>query len=132
LSVADAALSKVGDILQRQRELAVQANSDALSANEQNALQSEFNSLNTAIDDIAKGATFNGLSLLTGATGTVATPLTLQIGAQTTQTSAITVLGDYQSNGANVNTNGLTITGGAVGGNATNAQNTLDTAIQNV
>ena len=65
LQVADAALSSVGDILQRMRELAVQANNTALSTSQSNALQSEFSSLTTAITNITSGVTFNSIALLT-------------------------------------------------------------------
>ena len=125
LQVVDAGLSQIGDILQRQRELAVQANNSSLSATEAGALQSEFASLNTAIDNIANGATFNGKVLLDSSAGTI----TLQIGAQQTQTSSIALTNDFRSTGAVLNTNGENISTTA---GAQNAQTVLDTAIQNL
>lgn len=66
LQVADAGLERIGEALQRMRELAVQANNTALSAQQLDALDAEFQSLKTAIDGIATGSTFNGVALLVG------------------------------------------------------------------
>ncbi len=121
LKVVDAGLSQIGDILQRQRELAVQANNSALSTSEANALQSEFSSLNTAIDNIANGSTFNGKVLLDGSAGNI----TIQIGAQQSQTTTLALNVDFRSTGT-LNTSGENISTTA---GAQNAQNVLDTAI---
>jgi flagellin len=122
LQVVDAGLAQIGDILQRQRELAVQANNSALSTSEANALQSEFSSLNTAIDNIANGSTFNGKVLLDGSAGNI----TIQIGAQQSQTTTLALNVDFRSTGT-LNTSGENISTTA---GAQNAQNVLDTAIQ--
>lgn len=71
LSVADGALGQIGEILQRQKELAVQANSGTLGATELGFLNTEFQGLKSQIDDIASQTNFNGVNLLDGtASGT--------------------------------------------------------------
>jgi flagellin len=127
IQVADAGLSQVSDILQRMRELAVQANNNALSTQQSAALDAEFQSLKTAIDDIGNGATFNGKVLLDGSLAG-ANAVSIQIGAQQTQTTTITQLStDYRSSALNVNGKDLT-----TAANAQQAQTDLDTDIQTV
>jgi flagellin len=122
-------IQQAADILQRMRELAVQANNTGLSTNQANALNAEMTSLKTAIDNIANGSTFNGKVLLDG-TLTGANAIQLQVGAQQTQTTTITEFGnDYRQGGARLNVSGLSLTTAA---NAQQAQTDLDTAIQNL
>jgi flagellin len=129
LQVADAGLAQVADILQRMRELAVQANNTGLSTDQSAALDAEFQALMTAIDDIALGATFNGKVLLDGSL-TGAAAIAIQIGAQQTQTTTITQLSnDYQSGGARLNVAGQDLTTAA---NAQGAQTQVDAAITNL
>jgi flagellin len=129
LQVADAGLGQVADILQRMRELAVQANNTGLSTDQSAALDAEFQALMTAIDDIALGATFNGKVLLDGSL-TGAAAIAIQIGAQQTQTTTITQLSnDYQSGGARLNVAGQDLTTAA---NAQGAQTQVDAAITNL
>ncbi len=125
LQVADAALSNIGDILQRMRELAVQGNNTALSTSQANSLQAEFSSLTTAITNITSGVTFNGIALLTGGTGTV----TLQIGAATTATTTIGFGTDFRANQSTIGTSTLSVASAAAAAVATTA---LDTAISNL
>lgn len=67
VQTADGALGEVDTILQRMRELAVQAGGGTLSTAERDAIGSELVSLRNEIDNIAGRTTFNGQSLLTGA-----------------------------------------------------------------
>lgn len=66
LQVADGALSSLGEILQRQKSLAVQANSGTLSDNERSYLNQEFQSLKLEYDRIVSKTNFNGVTLLDG------------------------------------------------------------------
>ncbi len=66
LSIADGGLKNVGDILQRQKSLAVQSNTGSLSDNERAFLQQEFSSLTAEIDRIVDNTNFNGIKLLNG------------------------------------------------------------------
>ena len=63
---AEGALGKVGDMLQRMRELAVQASNATNSADDRKALQAEVSQLTAEIDRVAKTTTFNGRNLLDG------------------------------------------------------------------
>jgi flagellin len=69
LAIADGALSKVSDILSRQKALSVQANSGSLSNTERGYLNQEFKSLTSEIDRIVGSTSFNGIVLLDGSTG---------------------------------------------------------------
>jgi flagellin len=84
---AEGALGKVGDSLQRMRELAVQSangtNTDADKAN----LQAEFQALNDEITRVTGATSFNGNKLLDGSTASFA----FQVGANTDTTDKITV-----------------------------------------
>ena len=63
---AEGALSKVGDMLQRMRELAVQAGNATNSQSDRQALQAEVKQLSAEIDRVAKQTNFNGQKLLEG------------------------------------------------------------------
>lgn len=63
---AEGALSKVGDMLQRMRELAVQAGNATNSKSDREALQAELAQLRDEVDRVAKTTTFNGSKLLDG------------------------------------------------------------------
>ncbi|MCZ2499303.1 flagellin [Xylophilus sp. Kf1] len=63
---AEGALGKVGDMLQRMRELAVQAGNATNSVSDRKALQAEVSQLSSEIDRIAKTTTFNGTKILDG------------------------------------------------------------------
>ncbi len=63
---AEGALGKVGDMLQRMRELAVQASNATNSKADRQALQSEVSQLTDEVDRIAKQTSFNGKKVLDG------------------------------------------------------------------
>ena len=63
---AEGALGKVGDMLQRMRELAVQSSNATNSADDRKALQAEVSQLTAEIDRVAKTTSFNGKNLLDG------------------------------------------------------------------
>ena len=63
---AEGALSKVGDMLQRMRELAVQASNATNSKTDREAMQAEVSQLVSEIDRVAKTSEFNGKKLLNG------------------------------------------------------------------
>ena len=88
VQTAEGALSEATNILQRIRELAVQAANGTQSTNNRLALDSEVRQLLAQIDDIALDTEFNGLFILSAAQ-----TLTLQAGAQVSQTLTIAVSG---------------------------------------
>ncbi|MBS7781190.1 flagellin [Acidovorax sp. CCYZU-2555] len=63
---AEGALGKVGDMLQRVRELAVQSSNATNSESDRKAMQSEVTQLVSEIDRVAKTTEFNGKKLLDG------------------------------------------------------------------
>lgn len=63
LQTADGSLSKINDMMQRLRELAVQANNAPLQASDRQALQGEANELTLEISRIAKSSEFNGQNI---------------------------------------------------------------------
>ncbi|WP_286997747.1 MULTISPECIES: flagellin [Comamonas] len=63
---AEGALGKMGDMLQRMRELAVQSSNATNSYNDRKALQAEVSQLRSEIDRVAKTTTFNGTKILDG------------------------------------------------------------------
>ena len=84
---AEGALSKVGDSLQRMRELAVQARNSTNSDDDKDSLNKEFAELQSEITRVLGGTTFNGQKVL----GSDATALNFQVGANTTSDDTITV-----------------------------------------
>ena len=67
LQTADGAVSEVNDMLQRMRELAVQANTGTLSTADVTNLDQEFAQLATEIDRIVNDTTFNDIKVLQSA-----------------------------------------------------------------
>jgi flagellin len=63
---AEGAITEVSEILQRMRELAVQAASDQNNASDRGFLQAEVSQLSTEIDRIATTTQFNNMNLLDG------------------------------------------------------------------
>jgi flagellin len=67
IQTAEGALNETHAILQRMRELTVQAGSTILSTSDREAVGEELLTLRNELDNIASRSRFNGLSLLTGA-----------------------------------------------------------------
>jgi flagellin len=84
---AEGALGKVGDTLQRMRELAIQARNATNSSTDKDSLNKEFIQLQEEIQRVLGGTTFNGKAIL----GADATTMTFQIGANTTVNDIIDV-----------------------------------------
>ena len=84
---AEGALSKVGDALQRMRELAVQARNGTNSNSDKDSLAKEFGELQKEISRVLGGTAFNGKKIL-GGDGTT---FTFQIGANTTVDDTVSV-----------------------------------------
>jgi len=83
---AEGALSKVGDALQRMRELTVQARNSTNSGSDKDSLNKEFQQLSAEINRVLAGTTFNGQTIL-ASTGTQ----TFQVGANTTANDTISI-----------------------------------------
>ena len=102
---AEGALSEMGDILQRVRELAVQSANATNSAGDRKSLNDEVNQLVAELNRFANTTEFNGMKLLNGDNSVAA----FQIGANANQTITATTTdfrtskyGSYQVGNATV------------------------------
>ncbi len=98
---AEGALGKIGDMLQRMRELAVQSSNATNSQSDRDALQSEFLALQSEIDRTAETTRFNGQAVLTQTTS-----FDFQVGSNATtddqvSVSAVNVTGATTAAGTN-------------------------------
>jgi len=121
VQTAEGALSETTNILQRIRELAVQAANGTQSSNNRLALDGEVDQLLQQIDDIALDTEFNGIRVLSAAQ-----TLTLQSGAMTSQTLVIAV------NGAKTNDLGVSAVRVSSMDAAVSAISTIDLALKSV
>ena len=121
VQTAEGGLSETQNILQRVRELSVQAANGTQSTNNRAALNNEVVELLKQIDDIALDTEFNGIRVLSSNQ-----TITLQAGAFTSQTLSIAVTG--------ARTQDLRISTVAVSSMAlaVSAISTIDMAIQSV
>ena len=90
---AEGALSEMGDILQRVRELAVQSANATNSAGDRKSLNDEVNQLVAELNRFANTTEFNGTKLLNGDNSVAA----FQIGANANQTITATTT-DFRTN----------------------------------
>jgi len=82
IQTAEGSLSEVHAILQRVRDLAVQAGNDSNNAESRGAIKTEVGELGKELTRIATSTNFNGIDLLSNASA--ATDLNFQIGAGST------------------------------------------------
>ena len=89
ISTADGALVEVSNMLQRMRELALQAANGTTTSEDRNFLSDEYENLITEIERIAQNTQWNGGDILDGtANGTSGTVL-FQVGANGGQTISV-------------------------------------------
>jgi flagellin len=124
---AEGGLSKVGDALQRMRELAVQARNATNTSDDKDSLDKEFQQLGEEIGRVLAGTTFNGQTIL----GAEAGAKLFQVGANTTSNDEITITTtDFTANG-----DITAVTGGDLTGDAAALKtviDNIDTAITTV
>ena len=70
IQTAEGAMNEVHDMLQRMRELSLQAANDTLSGSDRGAINTELQQLKDEITSVSGRAKFNGKALLTGALST--------------------------------------------------------------
>ena len=121
VQTAEGALSETTNILQRIRELAVQAANGTQSTDNRAALNAEVQQLLSQIDDIALDTEFNGVRVLSSAQ-----TVTLQAGPNPSQTLTVSVSG-AKTNDLAVNT----VTVSAVAA-AVSTISTIDRALNSV
>lgn len=122
IQTAEGALTETENLLQRLRELAVQASNGTMTTDDRNSIDKEAQQLLSEVDRIANNTEFNSLKLLNGN----ASSLTFQIGANGNQIMTTSI--------ATATTAALTISGIALStiASASAAIASLDTAIKEV
>lgn len=80
VQTAESALGEASSILNRMREIAIQANNSTLSSTDKNTLNAEFSALISEVNRIAQSTDFNGIKLLDGSSSN----LDFQVGFGTT------------------------------------------------
>ncbi len=66
VNIAEGALIEIQDMLQRMRELSIQAANDTLTTTERSYIQVEIDNLKEELDRIANGTQYNSMKLLNG------------------------------------------------------------------
>src|SRR5690606_2993517 len=104
---AEGAMQESTNILQRMRDLALQAANGSKGASERKALNNEINQLKEELTRIADTTTFGGRKLLDGSFGSAA----FQVGSNANETINVTLtnasaqgLGSYRAGGAGAST----------------------------
>ena len=116
VQTADGAIVEIEGMLQRMRELAVQARSETNTSTDMTALSLEFEALSTGINDIAQNTQWNGTTLLNTDGGKA---VVFQVGANADQELTVTF---QDFNIANASSSGGIFEGldqSALGGTAT-------------
>ncbi len=93
---AEGALSEVTNMLQRQRELVVQASNNTYSSDDLANLKSEMDALNTQITNVLANTEFNGQKLFDASAGSSGT-VTIQAGANESDVVTIDLSADLTS-----------------------------------
>jgi flagellin len=121
---AEGSLGKVGDMLQRMRELAVQSANVTNGTGDRANLNAEYQQLGAEITRNLANTRFNGIAILAGGAGAQA----FQVGANSGETVTVTT--------TNMSTNATVtaVTGGGVttAAAATTALTNIDTALETV
>jgi flagellin len=91
VQVADGALGTAQDMLQRVRDLAVQAANGTLTDSQRANLDKEVQNILAEINKVGTDTDFNGIKILAGSVATAASAVTLQVGANGSQTIAFTI-----------------------------------------
>lgn len=126
MQTAEGAMVEQSNMLQRMRELAVQASNGTYSSTQRSYLQNEFDQLGSQITDISTDTTWNSINLLDG-TGSAG--FSFQVGQNSGQTISISV--------ANMSFSALaaSVTLGSAVSSAAAAQTTiaeLDSALETI
>ncbi len=118
---AEGALGEVENILQRMRELSVQAGNSTLNAADRSQIQNEINQLAAEIDSISDKTNFNKVSLLNGVNDKVTMQIginasdSLDIDLQKTDVSSLGIGNSGASNSAGVVLSGrITVLAGTI------------------
>jgi len=112
---AEGALNEVTNMLQRQRELTVQASNNTYSADDLTNLKSEMDALNTQIGNILTNTQFNGQDLFVAANVGTAGVVSIQAGANEADVVTIDLSSDLANDGTLAAAAGVDVTALAAG-----------------
>ena len=131
LQTAEGAMVEQSNMLQRMRELSVQASNGTYSSAQRGYLNTEFTQLATQIDSIASQTTWNGTAVLTGASGNGVPDSSsglfeFQVGQNSGQLISVTIPG---MSGSALSISGVTIT---TASDASDAIGTIDAALESI
>ena len=87
MQTAEGAMVEQSNMLQRMRELSVQASNGTYSSTQRTYLKTEFDALSSQVDAIATNTKWNGLSLMS----TASASFKFQVGASSGQTVAVVI-----------------------------------------
>ncbi len=133
VNIAEGALIEIQDMLQRMRELSIQAANDTLTVTERSYIQVEIDNLKEELDRIANGTQYNSMKLLNGS-GVWANGLggVLHIGPNDNNDNSDVVnvyIGAITTGGLSIAGNDLLVTSQT---GATTAITSLDVALSSV
>jgi flagellin len=132
IQTAEGALNETHSILQRMRELTVQAgNLGTNEAEDLTAIQDEINQLVEELDGIAERTAFNGKTLMNGSYASGAANLTFQIGANASQAMTLNI-GNMGASALGVTSSAINVASFASSGDFDAAIALIDTAIETV
>lgn len=137
LNIAEGAMNEISDILQRMRELSIQAANDTLTSTERTYTNQEFDQLTEEIDRISAVTNYNGLDLISdddtaGArlgSGSVGSTLWVDANYIYGEDSITITIDTLTANSNGLNITGLTLTDQV---SAQNSISALDEAIGSV
>ncbi len=137
LNIAEGAMNEISGILQRMRELSVQAANDTLTSTERLYTNQEFDQLTEEIDRISSVTNYNGMDLISDNTtagarfgaGSTGSTLWIDANEQYGQDSITITIDTLTANSNGLNITGLTLTDQV---SAQNSISSIDEAIGSV
>jgi len=134
LQIAEGACNEIDSVLQRQRELAVQAANDTFTSTDRSYLDLEFGQLSDEIDRITASVQYNTMTLLDGTGfGAGAAGSVLHVGANSGGANTINVqIGSVSTGALGMSTGGTGAVGVSTQAAATSALSQIDTALDTV
>ena len=104
IQTAEGATKEITNMLQRMRELAVQAANDTNASGDRTAIGAEITQLSAEIDRISANTTWNGMKLLDGTNfATSGTAANFQVGANSSDAAITVTFQDVDSTALGVN-----------------------------
>ena len=130
LNVADGGLHQVSQLLDRGKQLAMQATSGTLDSNARKAINAEFNSIKKEITRISDSTEFNGTKLINGnLSANSANPVDVQVGPSTEASNKISLNVIEGASSSQLGVENLDL---STADSARNALGALDTALTRV